>query len=178
MMINTINQGSTTLIHKGQYGFLVGFAISAIPILYAILTPSRGPTGPMLWNAFAFIIPLLCGGGLSGFIVEAVIIRKWIYKNDHLKYKKGIIGGTILAGLIALPLGLYAGFILGAPITVAIFRTDYPSSPIGFTLGSGAATFFVTTTMVLLISSFGTIIGLVLQTLVRLATRLIHRTAT
>ncbi len=89
----------------------------------------------------------------------------------------GIIGGTILAGLIALPIGLYLGFLLGAPITVALFRTDYSSSPIGFTLGSGVATLFVTTTVVLLISSCGTFIGHVVQALVRVAIKLIHRTA-
>jgi hypothetical protein len=177
MMTNTINQDVTTF-QAGKHGVFVGLVISAAPILYAVLSPWRGPAPDPMFSAFAFIIPLLLAGGLSGFIVEAVIIRKWIYKSDHLKYKKGIIGGTMLAGLLALPIGLYSGFILGAPIANALIGTDYPSSPIGFKLGSGVATLFVTPTMVLLISSFGTLVGITVQALVRIATKLMHRTAT
>lgn len=175
MMTNTTDQ-SVTRFQAGKQGFLVGFAISATPILYGIFTIRDGPTPDPMFSAFAFIFPLLFGGGLSGFIVEAVIIRKWIHGNEHLRYKKGIIGGTIVGSLLALPIALYSGFILGAPIANALLRTDHPSSPVSFTLASGVATLLITITMVSLISSFVTLCGIAVQGLIRVVTRIIHGT--
>jgi phosphotransferase system glucose/maltose/N-acetylglucosamine-specific IIC component len=178
-MTSNVNQRAVAAFRKGKYGVSSGFTISAVLILYVIISPSRGPLlpdyslGSITFFIIGIILPALLGAGISGFIIEAIIIRKWIFRNNHLQqYKKGSISGTILCGILALPFALFISVIFsgwGGSLGNAIGELFHDPDT-GFLLGLAFFGIIIPPVIVTAVSSLGTILGYSVQLIFRCIT--------
>lgn len=166
-----------------KVGLLVGTVMSAVVVLYVLLSPSRGPVfrghsgSDILFFVISTIFPALLGGAISGSIIELFIVRKYIFRRQFLlDCKTGCIIGSIVGGLVSYPVGAFLGVVFGSMFGGGIgsvigtkIGMENSSIPIGIALGM--------LTVIVLITVIGALIslfvGFTLHTIVRQFTKFV-----
>ncbi len=157
------------LFSNSKIGVTIGIMGATLAILYVELSPTKGPplttygNKAVLLSIFGFYAPAIGAGGLCGYVIEALIIRKFIMAKElFLYYEAGSIIGCIIAGIIVLPIGLFIGVVVGTTLGGGIGEAI--SIKLGFeNIGTFIGLFFsiivVTVVMVISASAFGAIAG-------------------
>ena len=163
------------IIVDSKLGIIIGTIAGIIFVLWSVpgpLLPSY--SAESIFSIIFIYLSTVIAGGISGLIIEGLIIKKYILLNEpFMNYKGGSIIGCIIGGIILFPIACFLGMIIGGSFGFAMggaiktkIGLDKQGIPIiGIGLAFGIT--FVIICITLIGAVIGSLLGLFINTLLR-----------
>jgi len=110
------------IIVDSKLGIIIGTIAGIIFVLWSVpgpLLPSY--SAESIFSIIFIYLSTVIAGGISGLIIEGLIIKKYMLLNEpFMNYKGGSIIGCIIGGIILFPIACFLGMIIGGSFGFAM----------------------------------------------------------